>query len=125
MFVDLTNNDYHLQYSSPCVDTGTEDGAPSDDFDGYLRPIGTGYDMGAYEYHYDILTWQGYSSSWNDSQNWQPNMVPVEFNSVVISGLAGEEMWPIVDDLNSVAAKVLIESGTLTINLGKLSIGGS
>ena len=124
LFVN-TDNDFHLQYNSPCIDTGTDDGAPADDLDGYLRPIGTGYDMGAYEYHYDTLTWKGYSSSWNDSQNWQPSMVPVEFNSVVILGLLGEVTWPTVDELNSVAAKILIESGTLTIEQGKLSIGGS
>ena len=43
-------NDYHLQTSSPCKDTGTSLGAPSDDLEGTPRPLGSGYDMGAYEY---------------------------------------------------------------------------
>jgi len=123
LFWNAGNADLHLQHSSPCVDTGTMDGAPADDLDGYLRPIGAGCDIGAYEYHCDTLIWQGYSSSWSDSQNWQPNMVPTEFNAVVISELPDEEIYPVVDNLNSVAAKVLIDSGILTVNLGTLSIG--
>ncbi len=125
LFIDAVNVDLHLQYGSPCIDTGASDGASEDDLDGYLRPIGTGYDMGAYEYHYDTLFWQGYSSSWNDNLNWQPGMVPVEFNAVVISQLPSERDWPVVSDFNSVAEKVLIESGTLIIEQGNLTIGGS
>ncbi len=116
---------YHLTSTSDCIDTGTSTDAPADDLDSYLRPIGEGYDMGAYEYHYDSLLWQGYSSSWNDSQNWQPSMVPTVINAVVISELTNERVWPLVDDLDSVAEKVLIESGILIIDQGKLSIGGS
>ena len=125
MFVNTSNNDFHLLYGSPSIDTGTSEGAPVDDLDGYIRPIGIDYDMGCYEYHYDILLWQGYSSIWNDNQNWQPNMVPVVFNAVTISDLSGERVWPVVDYSNAVAEKVLIESGTLTIDQGKLTIGGS
>ncbi len=43
------NNDFHLQHGSPCIDTGTADGAPADDLDGNPRPMGSGFDMGAYE----------------------------------------------------------------------------
>jgi|GEM_PF-5041088 len=43
--------DVHLQSGSPCINTGTATGAPSDDFDGYPRPYGGAYDMGAYEWH--------------------------------------------------------------------------
>ncbi len=34
---------------SPCLDTGTADGAPADDIVGTARPQGAGVDMGAYE----------------------------------------------------------------------------
>lgn len=56
LFVDSVSGNFHLQDSSPCIDTGTAMGAPADDKDGVIRPQdgnGDGYavhDMGAYEY---------------------------------------------------------------------------
>jgi len=56
MFVDAAGGDYHLQSGSPCIDAGTNEGAPSTDFDGNQRPMdgdGDGIaiiDMGAFEY---------------------------------------------------------------------------
>ncbi|MBN1425306.1 right-handed parallel beta-helix repeat-containing protein, partial [Candidatus Fermentibacteria bacterium] len=41
--------DYHLQPGSPCIDTGTSEGAPTTDIEGNGRPCGAGVDMGAYE----------------------------------------------------------------------------
>ena len=41
--------DYHLEGTSPAVDTGTSTGAPSDDLDGTARPLGAGVDKGCYE----------------------------------------------------------------------------
>ena len=43
--------DYHLSKGSPCIDTGSSTSAPSTDFEGDSRPLGTGYDMGADEYN--------------------------------------------------------------------------
>ncbi len=54
-FVDLPNFDYHLTETSPCIDAGTSEGAPLTDFDGNTRPIGNGWDIGAYEYLGKIL----------------------------------------------------------------------
>ena len=55
LFVDAPNYDLHLQETSPCIDTGTAEDAPSDDLDGNFRPVGSGYDMGAYEYQGPIV----------------------------------------------------------------------
>ncbi len=44
------DDDLHLQTNSPCKDAGTATDAPPADFEGMLRPQGSGYDIGAYEY---------------------------------------------------------------------------
>jgi hypothetical protein len=49
MFADPENDDYRLKPGSPCIDTGTSEGAPDTDIDGTPRPQGAGFDMGAYE----------------------------------------------------------------------------
>ena len=49
-FVDLVNHDYHLKQSSPCIDAGTSEDAPTYDFDGKTRPNGNAWDIGPYEY---------------------------------------------------------------------------
>lgn len=50
LFMDPTNNDFHLTSSSPCIDAGTSENAPNHDFEGDVRPQGSGYDIGADEY---------------------------------------------------------------------------
>ncbi|MBI2506193.1 MAG: right-handed parallel beta-helix repeat-containing protein [Candidatus Latescibacteria bacterium] len=42
--------DYHLASGSPCIDAGTDLGAPATDLDGNPRPQGAGYDIGPYEF---------------------------------------------------------------------------
>jgi hypothetical protein len=49
-FVDPSGGDYHLQAWSPCIDSGTADGAPDHDFEGDPRPQNAGFDMGADEF---------------------------------------------------------------------------
>ena len=41
--------DLHLSSTSPCIDRGTDEGAPATDGDGNPRPAGGGFDMGAFE----------------------------------------------------------------------------
>jgi len=49
-FVDEASRDMHLQGGSPAIDKGSDVDAPSNDYDGNIRPQGAGYDIGAYEY---------------------------------------------------------------------------
>lgn len=48
MFIGDT--DYHLRESSPAIGIGIMAGAPAFDFDNVVRPQGSAYDIGAYEY---------------------------------------------------------------------------
>jgi hypothetical protein len=50
LFRNWAGQDYRLQENSPCVDSGTPDGAPQVDVQGIPRPHGEGYDRGAYEF---------------------------------------------------------------------------
>jgi parallel beta-helix repeat protein len=49
LFVDEAKGNYHLQVGSPCIDKGTDMGV-TNDLDGNPRPLGSGYDIGAYEF---------------------------------------------------------------------------
>jgi len=49
-FVHAASGDFHIEDTSPCIDTGTATGAPADDLDGIPRPQATGIDMGAFEF---------------------------------------------------------------------------
>jgi hypothetical protein len=42
--------DFQLQQNSPAIDKGSSSDAPADDYEGNVRPYGSGYDIGAYEY---------------------------------------------------------------------------
>jgi len=49
-FIGLSNRNFHLQSSSPCINAGATVAEVSNDFDGISRPQGGLYDIGAYEY---------------------------------------------------------------------------
>ncbi len=49
-FVNANAGDFHLLATSSAIDKGTAVDAPKVDFDSVNRPIGHGYDIGAYEY---------------------------------------------------------------------------
>ena len=48
-FVSMAGRDFHLQSTSPLIDKGATLSTVTNDMDGVLRPLGIGYDIGAYE----------------------------------------------------------------------------
>lgn len=48
LFIAATT-DFHLSPTSPALDAGTASNAPASDLEGNPRPVGDGYDIGAYE----------------------------------------------------------------------------
>jgi parallel beta-helix repeat protein len=69
LFVDPANGNYHLQSNSPCIDTGTSEGAPSHDIDGDSRPQGAGYDMGSDEYLPTSFRITSITQNWSGNNN--------------------------------------------------------
>ncbi len=65
LFADAPAGDYHLTRGSPCVDAGTNDGAPDHDLDGRPRPLDGNddalavTDIGAYEVPQAYKSWHG------------------------------------------------------------------
>ena len=48
-FVDVAHANFYLKRTSPCIDVALAEGAPAFDYAGTARPIGAGFDIGAYE----------------------------------------------------------------------------
>jgi len=48
-FIDPAHDDYHLAFDSAAIDHGVDAGVYTD-LDGNVRPIGAGFDIGAYEF---------------------------------------------------------------------------
>ncbi len=50
LFSNPESADFHLQETSPAIDSGSQEDAPLFDFEGNIRPQGAGFDIGAYEF---------------------------------------------------------------------------
>lgn len=105
MFVNASGHDFHLVSSATdAIDQGMTLSEVKKDYDGYFRPQGTAYDIGAYEYVFcdiptdlsvDNVTENGVHLSWDPSGNetqWEVIYGESGFNpsvegtSVMVSG---------------------------------------
>jgi hypothetical protein len=70
-FRDSAAGDLRLNYDSPAKDAGTSTGAPSVDYEGLPRPVGSAMDIGAYEFRSLFVdhaaTGAGDGTTWEDA----------------------------------------------------------
>lgn len=113
LFVDKTNGNYHLTPISPCIDAGTNSGAPTTDYQGRVRPQdgdGDGTfvcDIGAYEYRVVYVKWDSPGPTL-DGKSWATayHIVQEGLNSAI----SPDEVW--------VAAGTYVENITLKDGVG-------
>jgi len=74
LFVNYASGDYHLQSDSPAINTGISTNAPATDYDSNVRPQGSTYDIGAYEYVSGVSTPPTCTSF--TYSNWSPSTCP-------------------------------------------------
>lgn len=81
LFADPAGGNYRLRWYSPCIDMGTNVGAPPFDMDGHIRPVDGNADglaiadMGAYEYQPIPVTIDVLPGDPSNRINLQPNRV--------------------------------------------------
>ncbi len=95
LFMNAAEGNYALRLGSPCIDAGTDTGAPDEDILGTTRPQGDAFDMGAYEYDGIIYNgpWyvDGNAALSGDGMSWAGAFASLE-EAIEIAG-AGEEIW--------------------------------
>ena len=98
LFVNAANNDYHLIAGSPAIDQGTVLADVLYDLEGKPRPVGGGYDIGAYEYQPAIIL-SGVSGDRTISLTWEVNAALPDTATWTIDyqGPAGDQPSPITD----------------------------
>lgn len=94
-FVDAAADDYHLLADSPAIDAGLDMGVTTD-LEGTLRPQGSGYDIGAYEFTPALELW-GISVDQTIYLGWRANITLPLTTTWTISydGPAGSQPSPI------------------------------
>lgn len=69
LLVALYNGQYRQIRLSPLIDAGTNiAGAPTIDINGATRPMGSAYDIGAYEYDPNLLLWYDFEQDFSGGQ---------------------------------------------------------
>jgi hypothetical protein len=109
------NADFHISSTSPAIDNGSSVLAPSSDFNGNARPIGNGFDIGAYEYASPLSIKDIQSLILKIYPNPVENRIIIEsnikFQSYKIYDLRGKEI---------ISSKEINEN---TINISELKAG--
>ena len=112
-FVNPWAGDFRLRADSPCIDTGTAEGAPMTDLLHRSRPQGAGVDMGAYEYH-----------AGDDAGAVDPPMLRVDGRSTAANpdGMTWETAFLTLQDAADRAgygSEIWVAEGNYSADLGK------
>ena len=96
LFVDTTTYDYHLKTGSPAIDKGTVLADVLYDLEGHPRPVGSGYDIGVYEFQPAIIL-NGIPGDRKISLTWAVNVtLPVTATwTITYQGPTGDQPSPI------------------------------
>lgn len=100
LFVNPGSNDFHLASGSPCINAGAAIGDLSDDFDGFPRPSGTQFDIGAFEFQFTApsITAQPQSRTIQSGQSATLNVTAVGIEPITYQwycGLSGSPSTPV------------------------------
>ncbi|HKZ55219.1 MAG TPA: right-handed parallel beta-helix repeat-containing protein [Anaerolineales bacterium] len=99
---------YRLTPSSPAIDAGTSQDAPSSDIEGNPRPRGAGYDIGAYEFQ------QGNHTTFVDvpSTHWAYPQIEALFHAAFLGGCSeAPRLFCPQDGLSRAEAAVFVVRG--------------
>ena len=109
-FSNLVNGEFWLNDTSPCIDSGSSVLAPSTDYNGTSRPVGSEYDIGAFEttrdngiYTYHSVTFGGNVTV---TYHWlyyidviEDNIIDqLDINNVLLNYLSHEDIRADVND---------------------------
>jgi predicted outer membrane repeat protein len=111
--------DFHLRKYSPCRDTGTSLSAPTTDIEDNERPIGSGFDMGAYEVQFVV--------DFSADPTMGPAPLTVNFKDQSAGSITSWE-WDFGDGLTSTTqnpSHTYTDPGTYTVALTVTGPGGS
>jgi hypothetical protein len=115
-FTNPLTNDYSITFLSPCIDKGTNTGAPLTDIIGNPRVGIT--DIGAYE-NQDFV-WTGNDATnptfWNVGTNWNHGTLPTPADVIAIRGSLIN--YPVVNTNATIAGITIVSGAMVTINPG-------
>ncbi|MDD5258541.1 MAG: DUF5123 domain-containing protein, partial [bacterium] len=120
LFYDAASGDFHLLVNSPAKDVGANvSSIVTKDYDGLLRPQGSGFDMGAYEYA------SGYTGGGGDDTDVTPPAAITDLASVLGTN-SGEIIlsWtaPFAGDGSKVSGYEIKYSTSIIFEVNQLNI---